>query len=294
MLARKGVISVIFFLMFVFSGISFAQAATCEGGAADGICNPDATETTWFPSEGTGCPDCTCNFNGGCGANENCVTCASDCRNCHTDGACLAVSGDDCRNEPAACGACAPVCGDGFCEGSEDPTNCPSDCRNCGNGVCAGSETCTNCFADCGACPTCELETVDEDCGGLRPAGPLTREQKPCVLYYCDPDQKVCVYDSEAFTGKPCSIEEEVFEPHYWDECHVDVCIGGVCVINATIDSSNSDSAGGMPPLANSGKPWMQGECVFDTVSGNIIYNETTVHPFCGHWGCELGETFNN
>ncbi|MFH1448182.1 MAG: hypothetical protein ABIG39_04925, partial [Candidatus Micrarchaeota archaeon] len=135
----------------------------------------------------------------------------------------------------------------------------------------------------------CESNTVDADCSGA-----LLPEQRPCMLYYCDPDAKQCVYDPGAFTGRACSITEEIYEPNYHDPCHVDVCIGGVCVINAEINSSDPTSAGGMPPLTTN-EPWMTAECRYNSTSGHIDFYESEVHPFCGYWpGCEAGETSAN
>jgi hypothetical protein len=109
-----------------------------------------------------------------------------------------------------------------------------------------------------------------------------------CTLYYCDPNENKCVYDQLAYTGRPCGNERAPYN----DSCHVDVCIGGLCVLNAPIDSSDPLSGGGMPPLTNPDMPWMKGSCVFNDSINDFSYNESEIHPFCGHWGCEaaLGE----
>ncbi len=48
-----------------------------------------------------------------------------------------------------------PSCGDGICQ-DETCTSCPTDCGacapRCGDGACNGSETCASCAADCGEC----------------------------------------------------------------------------------------------------------------------------------------------
>jgi hypothetical protein len=97
---------------------------------------------------------------------ENCSTCSQDC------GACAPVCGDGtcngaetCLNCSQDCGACAPVCGDGTCNGAETCLNCSQDCGACapicGDGTCNGAETCLNCSQDCGVCPEiCELTSA--------------------------------------------------------------------------------------------------------------------------------------
>ena len=45
-----------------------------------------------------------------------------------------------------------PVCGDGVCNGDEDPVSCPADCPDvCGDGLCSGAEDTATCSEDCGS-----------------------------------------------------------------------------------------------------------------------------------------------
>lgn len=71
---------------------------------------------------------------------------------------CPAVCGDGTCNgseDPWSCPAdCGPPCGDGICNGSESQWSCPADCPPpCGDGICNGSEDQWSCPADCG--PPC-------------------------------------------------------------------------------------------------------------------------------------------
>lgn len=102
------------------------------------------TTTTLAPPTGPWCGDGIC---GGPEENEDCSTCAIDCR----------CSGKSCSRG---------CCGDGVCSGNEKIDSCPVDCSGggtppttlppgpgtCGDGVCAGAEfgeDCASCAADC-------------------------------------------------------------------------------------------------------------------------------------------------
>ena len=230
-----------------------------------------------------------CNCNGACedALGENCHTCPQDCRGpCCGDGACSSALGEDCYTCPADCGTvCSTLCGDRNCDPGESAASCPSDCSKCGNGACEGAagENCYNCRADCGPCPSCTIENSDSVC----PAA-LHPMQLNCTFYYCDPQSKTCVFDGNSYTGNPCSNE---LAP-YTDQCHVDVCIRGLCVLRAPINSADKNSAGGLPALTNPETPWLKGECVYQ--GGDFVYTETEIHPYCGAWGCEATETQAN
>jgi hypothetical protein len=121
------------------------------------------------------CGDGLCDRKGG-----ECGSCVQDCQllnadECIGDGNCTAALGEDCsnsrmdcecrpgevcrpgRNGTSARGCIRPVCGDGSCEGPEDPLIC---CADCG---CAAGEKCQN-GACCPASATCC--TSDGACGG--------------------------------------------------------------------------------------------------------------------------------
>lgn len=53
------------------------------------------------------------------------------------------------------CGACAPRCGDGSCNGTESCSTCPGDCGTC-TVSCSSLGNCASCVADtrCGWCAT--------------------------------------------------------------------------------------------------------------------------------------------
>ena len=65
-----------------------------------------------------------------------------------------------------------PTCGNGICDGGEDPAACPQDCGTaCGNDVCEGDENADSCPQDClsacgnGACDSGENpENCPRDC----------------------------------------------------------------------------------------------------------------------------------
>ncbi len=236
-------------------------------------------------NEGTGYPGCS----------ETCLNCMGDCPSCDSDGACLPELGENCQTAPEDCAPCPAYCGDGRCDDEippwplpptppETPITCPLDCSTCGpvGGVrtCEpeAGENCQTCPGDCGICPSCNFDNADSVC----PAA-LPEIQRNCTMYYCDPQDNKCVYDMLSFHGRPCGNEKAP----YYDECHVDVCINGVCVYNSSIDSSNPQSAGGLPPLLASDAPWLRGECLFNTTSNDFDFNQSEIHPFCGHWGCE-------
>jgi len=102
------------------------------------------------PDAPDACSPCQCGGSGG-----GC-SCAADCF----------VTGDCCADACASCGACAPDCGDGACNGDEDCQACPADCGDCcGDGKCEadkGEDSCA-CPLDCpdlpGSCSPCQ-------CGG--------------------------------------------------------------------------------------------------------------------------------
>jgi hypothetical protein len=79
---------------------------------------------------------------------------------------------------PNCQGSTSPVCGDGFCSGSETSTSCPQDCSTdpvCGDGFCNGGETNASCPQDCPPTgPVCGNSTCEagetnancpQDCG---------------------------------------------------------------------------------------------------------------------------------
>jgi hypothetical protein len=66
-------------------------------------------------------------------------------------------------------GDCAPVCGNGECDGDETSDTCDVDCGPvisfCGDSTCDVDEDCSNCQNDCGVCPidfgTCEVSSAE-------------------------------------------------------------------------------------------------------------------------------------
>ena len=69
--------------------------------------------------------------------------------------------------DPLSCPRdCGPTCGDGFCTGGEDAGSCPEDCPAlCGDGRCTHDEDASSCEADCGAACGDGFCTGGEDAG---------------------------------------------------------------------------------------------------------------------------------
>ncbi|MBI3308401.1 MAG: hypothetical protein HYZ79_03420, partial [Candidatus Melainabacteria bacterium] len=81
-----------------------------------------------------------------------------DCGGQCGDGKCETNQGENGQNCPEDCsgngsgGNNQPTCGDGACEGSENPFNCPEDCSSCEvDGFCdtVNGETGISCPLDC-------------------------------------------------------------------------------------------------------------------------------------------------
>jgi hypothetical protein len=144
----------------------------CDPGEDCQICPTDCISGVGS----TSCGDGICQPDAG----EDCITCDLDCRgkldgNPHRRYCC----GDDVDCTDSRCNADAwicddtPVgpycCGDGPCNGPEDPTNCAIDCQVvfCGDGNCDASEDQCDCAYDCGIPPGTESicdDGIDNDC----------------------------------------------------------------------------------------------------------------------------------
>jgi hypothetical protein len=180
------------------------------------------------------CVPLDCNNNGTCEEGEDCDNCPNDCISGQggTCDACFkGVCNGEChpRKEGPDCADCAPsyCCGDGICEGAEDPANCELDCGGggfavCGDDICEGDETFENCPDDCPCssdadcndgedCTTdlCDSETgqcsnVWPDCGYADGCcGPecTSANDTDCVSA-CSPRGEPCTLDSECCSGR--------------------------------------------------------------------------------------------
>jgi hypothetical protein len=87
------------------------------------------------------------------------------------DGDCQAAMLEDTAGCPADCGS---LCGDGVCNGNENPVLCSVDCGLCGNQVCDATESESTCCRDCAciASLTCQVGVA---CG---PRGDSCSESK--------------------------------------------------------------------------------------------------------------------
>jgi hypothetical protein len=128
-------------------------------------------------------------------------------------------------------------------------------------------------------CMHCSLATQAEDCKPSLHSSLGLSDQ--CAFGHCDPTSDCCVF--ERYTGEPCGDLEA--QSPYRDECHIDVCIDGRCMLNQQIDSSNPSSAGGAPPLTRTNVPWIIGRC-----EGGV-YLETYLAQYCGDTVCNGTET---
>jgi len=100
------------------------------------------------------CPtDCSCG-DGICDGSENPALCPADCTGgagggggCNNNLVCDSSSGETMLTCPTDCS-----CGDGICDGSENPALCLADCF-CGDGACSEGENSLVCESDCGSEP---------------------------------------------------------------------------------------------------------------------------------------------
>lgn len=113
----------------------------CWPWCGDGRCGGNETCSS-CPGDCGACPpvcgDTVCES-----ARGECSSCSSDCtvaQCCGNDPTCNSAVGETCGNCSRDCGACAPVCGDARCTGSETCQSCPGDCGGirecnfCGSG----------------------------------------------------------------------------------------------------------------------------------------------------------------
>ncbi len=88
-----------------------------------------------------------------------------------------------CADKEGCGGSQQPVCGDGQCNGGENPFSCPQDCGGggkCGDGQCGPGENGSNCPQDCGGGSKCGNGMCEpgengfncpKDCGGGNTCG---------------------------------------------------------------------------------------------------------------------------
>jgi hypothetical protein len=178
----------------------------------------------------TNCPgDCISGSGAQCGngicevaAGEDCLSCPADCNGVQGGKpANRFCCGDGAGENPVGCadGRCnsggftcsdAPItpscCGDGVCEGVEDPFNCEIDCGPppvCGDGNCDGSEDVCSCPGDCGPPPAGEIvgstcnDGIDNDCDGVADC-----DDGDCVG---DPSCPACDNDGVCDPGEDCT-----------------------------------------------------------------------------------------
>ncbi len=94
------------------------------------------------------------------------------------------------------CSSGSTLCGDDYCEGSENYQNCPGDCQQattapaCGNGVCSSDESCRTCESDCGKCVVTSASYGKADGQGCVKAGDC--QGGYCVRGYCSSDPTFC------------------------------------------------------------------------------------------------------
>lgn len=115
----------------------------CEDAAGnvcgDRRCGPDED----CPADCDDAPDTICG-DGRCDDGESETRCPTDCAETKCgDGVC---NDGEVRTCPIDC----EICGNGACEGSEDPRRCPEDCGFCGDGFCGPGESTRSCGEDCG------------------------------------------------------------------------------------------------------------------------------------------------
>jgi hypothetical protein len=173
----------------------------CNGAEDSCSCPGDC------PDDPNSCSACQCGQSGG---------------NCWCDANCLNY-GDCCGNACQQCGQCAPVCGDGKCNGAEDSCSCPGDCPDdpnscsaCQCGQSGGScfcdaacftygDCCGNACQQCGACgPVCG----DGQCNGGEDScscpGDCPDDPNSCSACQCGQSGGSCFCDAACATYGDC------------------------------------------------------------------------------------------
>lgn len=172
------------------------------------------------------------------------------------------------------------VCGDGFCDPSENYGNCPSDCKGkpvlnlCGNGMCEEGENSTNCSYDCPVVPECgngicdgneTFETCTSDCKRKSFCGDGTcdtnenaklcpsdcKRKSYCGDGACDVGETRlnCLADCGPYCGDGTCDEDED-ESNCMDDCYSEpvvyesVCGDGVCDEDEKATCAQDCSAG--------------------------------------------------
>ncbi len=149
-----------------------------DADAYNGLC----TQCTGTDQQCVNDANAVCNWIPG-GANGTCY--APQCDMGVVSNSCSVVSGGGGGGgaaSPSPSPSIGPACGDGSCNGTENPTSCPGDCTlggaSCGDGLCpgGGADNCSNCPLDCGVCTgacgddVCgggeDSTNCPEDCGG--------------------------------------------------------------------------------------------------------------------------------
>ncbi|MBZ5709413.1 DUF4215 domain-containing protein [Nannocystis pusilla] len=208
-------------------------------------------------------PPWQCNNDFVCDADENQVSCPSDCvwRDETGEGpaaavcdaqenwtfvqACLGTCGNGQEDEDETAETCprdfpGPGCGDGVCAPDEDPAHCPTECHagSCGDGTCELHENAAICAEDCGAgcgngvCQAGEEVTCPRDCT------PCDSDSCVCGDMVCGTGESMtsCPEDcTEAFCGngavedgEPCDDGNDVDTDACTNACAVATCGDGI------------------------------------------------------------------
>ncbi|MEC8735115.1 MAG: hypothetical protein VXX86_09080 [Planctomycetota bacterium] len=172
--------------------------------------------------------------------------------------------GGDCTE--AECSPSEANCGDGLCDGGEDPESCPDDCTDvvCGDGVCSELEDPTSCPADCPVCPAGSVQDCDgsDDCALEGWIGDAICDGHDQMWGF-----DLCCYDSD---GGDCNSVE----------CPgTALCGDGLCTGGESVDTCSEDCASCGDGLCSVGED--AGNCPADCAS-------------CGDGLCSIGEDAGN
>jgi len=147
------------------------------------------------------CRDLTCD------ANENCGSCANDCK-------CAA-------NTKCEDSKCITYCGNGICESNEE-SQCKADCKWCGDGTCSDNENYTNCLTDCSKSVVCGDSVCDSS------------ENRQNCCKDCSCNSGFSCIDNNCISHDKCSSNSDCNDNN---TCTDDVCSGmpKKCTNNMTI-----------------------------------------------------------
>jgi len=166
----------------------------CGDGYCEGLPDEDCNNCPADCISGGGTAGCG---NGTCEAGEDCNSCPADCRaktggkpstRYCCDGDLVDCGNLKCSEEGWSCGSADPYCcGDGVCEGQEDPVNCAADCD------CTPTED-PEVTCDDGVDNDCDglTDGADPDCQTCLPRGAGCTTDAECCSLSCHPVKGTC------------------------------------------------------------------------------------------------------